>query len=158
MVPTFDNFLLNFFLSPLNLAEKIKWNQITIEKCDEGGTPGGCRHRAAVLSEIAAVRLLRSADICPWMCSKACSGVRNHHVVTPIAIGLRATASTDTAYQKSVLKEAATAVAADAAPASAACEGIFFRPRAPLLLHCPLRFGTFCIGVARPARAKCVRA
>ncbi len=35
-----------------------------MEKCDEGGTPGGGRHRAAALGEIAAVRLLRSADIC----------------------------------------------------------------------------------------------
>ena len=34
------NFLLEFFLSPLTLAERIKWikwNQITMKKCDKGG-------------------------------------------------------------------------------------------------------------------------
>ena len=29
--------MLEFFLSPLTLAEKIKWNQITMKKCDKGG-------------------------------------------------------------------------------------------------------------------------
>jgi hypothetical protein len=45
------NFLLEFFLSPLTLAEKIKWNQITMKKCDECAHLCGGRHRAAALSE-----------------------------------------------------------------------------------------------------------
>jgi hypothetical protein len=45
------NFLLNFFLSPLTLAEKIKWNQITMKKCDERAHLCGGRHRAAALGE-----------------------------------------------------------------------------------------------------------
>ncbi len=55
-----------------------------------------------------------------------------------------------------VTREAATAVAADAAPASAA-EDVFFL-RSPLLLHCPLHFLPFCTCLASRSRAMRVRA